>query len=80
MSPLPPLYCLDDSPEATQRHLALIQRTLLQDERIRWGKGRTAEVIARQVERSYRCICMLKDGVGGEELAGWARVISDGEG
>lgn len=80
MAPLPPLYHFDDSPTATQRHLALITRTLLEDERIAWGKDRTAQVIASQVQRSFRCVCLVKDAVGGEELAGWARVISDGEG
>ncbi|ORY52823.1 hypothetical protein BCR35DRAFT_18447 [Leucosporidium creatinivorum] len=80
MGPLPPLYRFDDSPAATERHLALITRTLLEDERVTWGKDRTAEVIARQVQRSFRSVCLVKDAVGGEELAGWARVISDGEG
>lgn len=80
MAALPPLYRFDDSPAATQRHLALITHTLLEDERVTWGKDRTAEVIARQVQKSFRSVCVVKDAVGEEELTGWARVISDGEG
>jgi hypothetical protein len=84
MAFLPPLYRVCASRESSQKHLAAITTTLLSDPRIEWGKARTPEVIARQVTRAWSCICVLKgnDRAQGaeEELVGFARVISDGEG
>ena len=76
---LPPGYRFDSSLEANKKHLKEIVDVLLHDERIYWAKERTPAVIEYQLSSSYRCCCVIKEGEQ-EELAAWARCISDGEG
>lgn len=88
---LPPNYILSRNPATALHHLPAIY-SLLQSEKIYWGKHRTLEVFTRQIERAWSCVCIIKvkESTGGDinqdereltgELAGFARVISDGEG
>lgn len=78
---LPAGYRLDSSQNASSTHLDAIIDALLCHPKIYWGKDRTKEVLARQIERAWTCVCVVRETEGGEEeLAGFCRVISDGEG
>lgn len=80
MATLPPSYSLSSDPSTAQTHLQVVFTALQTHPGIYWGKSRTFEVISRQLERAWSCVCVLKTTEEGEELVGFARVISDGEG
>lgn len=80
MATLPPSYSLSSEAGTAQTHLQAIYTALQTHPGVYWGKTRTIDVFLRQTERAWSCVCVLKITEEGEELVGFARVISDGEG
>lgn len=78
--PLPLSYRLDATRDAKQQFLEPIIDGLLSHPGVYWGKQRSREVIRRQVKRCQGVCLLHRAGDGVKELAGWARVVTDGEG
>ncbi|KAK4702026.1 hypothetical protein P7C70_g4199, partial [Phenoliferia sp. Uapishka_3] len=77
---LPAGYELSSEPELRYNFFGELFETLTQHPSIYWGQDRTRNVFARQLERSWRCLFVLKKGKRKDELAGFCRIVSDGEG
>ncbi|KAL8278397.1 hypothetical protein RQP46_009289 [Phenoliferia psychrophenolica] len=78
---LHPDYVLSSSPELLHKHFDAIHHTLTTHPSIYWGQDRTKETFTRQTARSWRSLVVVKRGteLEPEALAGFARVVSDGE-
>lgn len=78
--PVPSGYRLDSTREAKTAHSEAIIDGLLHSPGVYWGKQRGREVIRRQIERCEGVVVLRQSEEDGtEELAGWARVVTDGE-
>lgn len=79
--PLPPGYRLDSTREAKETYSESIIDGLLHTPGVYWGKQRSREMIKRQIDRSEGVLVLKQSEEDGtEELAGWARVVTDGDG
>lgn len=78
--PLPEGYVITSSPELHYLHFAELFSFLTTHPEIYWAQERTKEAFARQLQRSWRSVFVVKTSKKGkDELAGFCRVISDGE-
>lgn len=78
--PLPPSYHLDPTKGASYKHFPTIYSALVHNEAVYWDRDRTEDVVRGQIESAWSTVCVIKTTAAGEqELAGWCRVISDGE-
>ena len=77
---LPPGYLISSSPALRYTHFSELYDVLTQHPSIYWGQERSKEAFARQLERSWRCLFVVKRTKRKDELAGFCRVVSDGEG
>lgn len=79
LRPLPPSYRLDASKSTSLARLDEVFAALVENPAVYWGKARTKEVLRGQIENATSCVCVLKEENGVEKLAGWCRVVGDGE-
>ncbi|KAI5477267.1 hypothetical protein MNV49_006563 [Pseudohyphozyma bogoriensis] len=78
--PLPAGYRMDSNPSGLATKFAADIFAALMDDQIYWGKYRSPGMVSRQISRAWRMPTVVKVNEDGtEELAGFARVVSDGE-
>ncbi|KAM0750871.1 hypothetical protein T439DRAFT_325916 [Meredithblackwellia eburnea MCA 4105] len=81
---LPPGYSISSDPQHRFTYFRELYDILTTHPDIYWGQDRTLDSFARQMDRSWRCVYVLKEREPGDsgppELAGFCRVVSDGEG
>lgn len=83
---LPASYYLTRDPALLNLHLRAIYNALHDLPSVYWGKDRTLVTFTKQIDRAWTCCLVLKErevveGVKAEEeVVGFCRVISDGEG
>jgi hypothetical protein len=80
--PLPPGYRLDSTREEKEVYCDAIIDGLLHNPAVYWGQQRPRDMVKRQIDRCEGVMVLKQSGGedGKEELAGWARVVTDGEG
>lgn len=89
---LPAGYRITQERQASLDHLDTITAGLLHNPQVYWCTDRTPQVVKKQVEEAYSCVCILyraeRDDTGSaaagppgpERLAAWCRTVSDGVG